>query len=370
MQPLHQYFQELRGLEIPRNMLLKHIQKKDYFDNGLLHFAARYNSKTPGLILQMIDMGADIHLRNTCGATFLHVLFRVLEPEQILDYLPLLRRLSVQNFSFLSRDHWGRQPVHLLLVRFPFLTLDTLGKLEEAFAVMKPDFDALDVKGRWARTLVCRHYGRAKSRARVSEFLSTFPMSRNCTIKFAVVLSEMNGDWTAWMEWVSIEGRSAWIDSNGDTALIALLKYWDHDQDELLLPNIIKKMVGLGSQIEMRDRNGDTALAVATKRGLCLAVKSLIELQASIHITNSRCGGILRSARKEMSLAKKNGQDELYAKILNCVICLIDLEACEFPSLSREFYARWAPDPLCGWEQTHLEMEARIGDALRKSGFL
>lgn len=367
MQAVHQYFAESKGHEIPRSILSQHIQEKDYFDNGPLHFAARFNHKTPDLLLRMIDMGEDIHLRNTCGATFLHVLFRFLEPNQVLDCLPLLRRLSVLNFPFLSRDHWGRQPVHLLLKRFHYSSLDTVDKLEEAFAVMKPDVDALDVKGRSARGLMSRPVGRAQYKA--PEFLSKFPISRNSTIQFAVVLSEMKGDWTAWMKWVSIEERWAWIDSNRDTALIALLKYWDHDQDELLSPNIIKEMVVLGSQIEMRDRNGDTALAVATKRGLCLAVKSLIELQASIH-TTKRGDGILRSARTEMLLAKKNGQDELYAKILNCVICLIDLGACENPSSRREFWAKGAPDPHRGWEQTDVEKNAVFNYALRKTGFI
>jgi ankyrin repeat protein len=370
MQPVHQYFQELRGHEIPGSLLSKHIQKKDYFDNGPLHFAARFNSKTPDLLLRMIDMGADIHLRNTCGATFLHVLFRFLEPDHILDCLPLLRRLSVLNFSFLSRDHLGRQPVHLLLKRFHYFSLDTVDNLEEVCAVMKPDLDALDVKGRSTRMLISKSFGRPKFQARVSEFISSFPMSRNSTIKFSAVLSEMNDDWTAWMEWVSIEGRSVWIDSNGETALLALLKYWNHDHDALLSPDIVKKMVGLGSQIEMRDRNGDTALAIATKRGLCLAVKSLIKLQASIHITNNRRDGILRSARTEMRLAKHKGQDELYAMILNCIICLIDLEAYDFPSLRRELWAKWAPDPHCGWEQTESEAIAQDIRILRESGII
>jgi hypothetical protein len=350
MHTIHQHIMEQRGLNIPWTKLLKHVQKKDYFDNGPLHFAARFNRETPDLFLRMIDMGADIHSTNTSGATFLHVLFRCLQPDRILNFLPLLRRLSDLNFAFWSRDHWGRQPVHLLLKKGHSFSLDSLDKLEEAFTVMRLDADALDVHGRRARTLISRKLGRANSEARVSEFLSKFPMSRNSIIKFAAVVSEMSCDWTAWMGWVSIEGRSAWIDSNGETALIALLKYWDRDQDEMLLPNIIKKIVGLGSQIEMRDRNGDTALAVATKRGLCLAVKSLIELQASIHTTNSRHVGILRSARAEMRLAKKNGQDELYAMILNCIIRLIDLEAHDLPSLRRELWAKWAPDPRDGWK--------------------
>jgi hypothetical protein len=306
MQPIHQHIRMLRGLNIPWSMLSKHVQERDYFDNGLLHFAARSKYETPDILLRMIDMGADIHSINTCGATFLHVLFKYLQPDRILNFLPLWRRLADMNFAFLSRDHWGRQPVHVLLKEGHYFGLDSLDKLEEAFTVMKLDVDALDVYGCRARKLISCSFGRMKTETRASEFLSKFSVSGNSTIKFAAVLSEMNCDWTAWMGWVSIESRWAWIDSNGETALIALLKHWDHDQDELLSPNIIKKMVGLGSQIEMRDRNGDTALAVATKRGLCLAVKSLIELQASIHTINGI--GILRSARKEMRLAKKKAK--------------------------------------------------------------
>ncbi len=234
MPAVHQNIAESRGHEFPWSMLSKHIQKEDYFGNGSLHFAACFNSERPDLLLRIVDMGADIHLRNTSGANFLHVLFELLGPYQILDCLPLLRSLSVLNFSFVSRDNRGRQPVYLLLKRLRYSSLDNIDKLEEAFAVMKPDLDALDVKGRSARMLMSRRVGRAKSEARVSEFLSRFPKSWNSTITFADILPKMNGDWTAWIEWVSIGGRSAWIDSNGETALIALLKYWDHDNDDFI----------------------------------------------------------------------------------------------------------------------------------------
>ncbi len=138
----------------------------------------------------------------------------------------------------------------------------------------------------------------------------------------------------------------------------------------LFSSDIFKKMVSLGSQIEMRDRNGDTTLAVATKRGLCLAAKTLIELQASIHATNNRGDGVLSSVRKDMCLAKKNGQDELYAMILNCIIYLIDFEACEFLSVCQEFWAKRAPDPRWRREERDLEIHTDVLYELRTRALL
>jgi len=65
----------------------------------------------------------------------------------------------------------------------------------------------------------------------------------------------------------------------------------------------------VGAQIHMRDRRGETALAIAAQRGLRPAVKTLIELGASIHTTNYRGTSILSNARKTMRRAKETGND-------------------------------------------------------------
>jgi ankyrin repeat protein len=371
MQPIHSYIRYLRGPDIPRKIPSEQINQRDYFDNGPLHFAAKFKSKTPELLFRMIDMGADIHSVNTSGATFLHVLFRFMQPHQILHFLPLLRRLADLGFSFLIRDYWGRQPVHLLLKGAHSPSLDSVDRLEEVFSILKPDIDALDIDGRSARSLISNRFGQGKMKTRVSEFLSQFPWSKNSTLEFRVVLSIMDTDWSAWIKWVSLEGRSTWIDSHGDTALIALLKHWDYAQDEFLIDNRIVEMVGFGSEINMRDRHGDTALAIATQRGLRPAVESLIRLQASIHTTNFKGRGILRSAQKQMALAKQNGQDKLYAMIWSCIICLVDLKACKCPSLRRELWARWAPDSHFQWDARESEVKVeKIVRVLSESGFI
>lgn len=89
----------------------------------------------------------------------------------------------------------------------------------------------------------------------------------------------------------------SWIDYNGDTALIALMKTWNSEMDETQLPDIIGKMVHSGSIVHMRDRMGDTALAIAARRGLRPAVTALLDLGACVNCKNYLGVSILRGAR-------------------------------------------------------------------------
>lgn len=139
------------------------------------------------------------------------------------------------------------------------------------------------------------------------------------------------------MEWLAVTDCIAWVDVNGDTVLFALLKYWSYEHDELQLKDMIMEMVRLGAQIDMRDRQGDTALAIAARRGLRPALLTLIDSGASIHSRNCRGTGSLRQTRKSLRREEESGDDKLYAMVLSCLTCLLDLKALDKFSIFREF---------------------------------
>jgi hypothetical protein len=57
------------------------------------------------------------------------------------------------------------------------------------------------------------------------------------------------------------------IDSNGDNPLSAILKNWPYEADELSLRTLVQLLLNTGAEIRMRDRQGDTALVIAARRG-------------------------------------------------------------------------------------------------------
>jgi hypothetical protein len=360
----------LAGNNHTKRLTLEQTNQKDFIDNRPLHYAAITESPHPDAFIKLINMGADIQSVNTAGATFLHLLFDHITPRSLSKFMPLLRRLAAIGFSFSSRDYRGRQLFHVLLEGFVYSKSEYLAQLEAAFAITKPDVDALDSAGACIRTYFSNLVAKGKIKAGSDEFITRCPISGNTKVNFKTTFLGTKYNRKMWIEWLGVDHRSVWIDANGDTALIALLKYWGYDQDELLLSMYIKEMVNLGAEIHMRDRHGETALAIAARRGLRPAVKTLIELGASIHSATSRGIGILSNARQSMHRAKKQGNDKLYAMIWSCIIYLVDLKACEFPSRRRQYWAAWAPDSHFPWDEGKEETTEKISRILNEQGFI
>jgi ankyrin repeat protein len=357
------------------------IGQKDYLNNGPLHFAAMAADPDPETFIKLIDMGANVGFVTTFGETFIHVLFRYLSPKLVPDFLPLFQRLEALDFSFSSRDYLGRQPFHILLGRRQGLRdflLNPPSKLEEVFAIVKPDFDALSSAGQSLRCFLSE-FSRTRRTRDIADrtfsdrLLSSYPKSKNIAVDFEIkmknLLSKVDYDWSRLIEWLAIGHRAVWIDCQGNTALIALLKCWSSGQNELKLVDIIHRMVRLGVEIHMRDREGETALAIAARRGLRPAATTLIESGASIHTTTLRGISILSNARKSLLQTKDNGDDKLYARVLSCIVYLVDRRACEFPSERRQRWAAWAPDSHFGWEEKD-ERSTNILKLLAHAGYL
>jgi Ankyrin repeat len=345
----------------------KDVNRKDYLNNSPLHFAASARGCDPKVLITLINMGADIHAVNTWGATFLHVLFFRLPRERLSSFIPLLEHLGHVGFRFSRRDYSGRQPFHHLLHKAHY---QERGAFEEAMTIARPDLDAMDSSGLSIRKYLRKNPPKGrKSKARAEAHLSAVPISGNAAVEFKTKISEMDDDWVGWLDWLAMNDRSLWIDRHGDTALLALLKHWKSRSTKVFLEDIVTKMMKLGVEIQMRDRYGDTALAVAARRGLRPVVKVLVEEGASIHTVNLRDMSILSCAQKSMSRAKADGDDKLSAMIWSCIIYLLDLKACEFPTLPRQHWAAWAPDSKFMWDEGKEETSKDISQVLSDSGF-
>jgi len=115
-----------------------------------------------------------------------------------------------------------------------------------------------------------------------------------------------------------------WIDIYGDTPLTALLRNRRTEDQQWEINGMIPELVKLGVDVNMRDRKGHTALAIAAIRGSMPFVQALLDSGASINSINYRGKDIISMASWRMRMAKQEGKTQCYARILSCVNLLID----------------------------------------------
>jgi hypothetical protein len=176
---------------------------------------------------------------------------------------------------------------------------------------------------------------------RIEAFLATFQTPEKDVVDFRSLLAEASDKWQTCVEGILARGQASRIDNNGDTALIALVKRWNYDHDERLLADAIQHMVSQGAEVHMRDRVGDTALAIAMRRGLRPAVTTLVTLGASLYSRNYQKIGILSQANKCLLQATEVGADRIYSMILSCIVFFTD--HCDTTGIHeyREWGAPW-----------------------------
>lgn len=88
------------------------IHRVDSFGHSILHIAAGAGAR-PSLLLDMINKGADIHVRNSGSETFLHLVQNLSSVDR-LELSLLLLKLQQEGFDFSQRDDHGQTPLHLL----------------------------------------------------------------------------------------------------------------------------------------------------------------------------------------------------------------------------------------------------------------
>jgi ankyrin repeat protein len=128
-----------------------------------------------------------------------------------------------------------------------------------------------------------------------------------------------------------------WVDIYGDTPLTAILKNWKVEDKKLQLRHLVQQLIRRRMNVNMRDRNGDTALAIAAFRGLRPCVVTLLRSGAMSNSRNYRGIGIITTATKEMEQSKKERNDKCYARIFSCITLLSDCGAKPEPTEHEEW---------------------------------
>ena len=315
------------------------INRSDFYGNTPLHCAAA------GVVQDRFEKlrhrsllwpGVEVSRCNTMGETFLHILCRSgpRTPKDSADFSLLLMDLSVTDFPFSKRDCHGRTILHIL-----FQYSDgkhSIEFLREILSIMKPDLSVKDNAGFCVQEYLEQFdqgtiYNRGL-RALVTRTSALFHppiLPPNFHRNFFSYHDEK--DLKAWLE--NNTEKITWIDNAGDNLLIAMLKFWAHDiSRDWFLAEAAERMIQSGDVIHMRDRDGDTALAIAARRGFRPVVSLLIEKGAIVHSRNYRGVGILKQMEQTLASARIDGDTSLWSCIWSCQIALVDAGAIMNPT--------------------------------------
>jgi len=271
--------------------------------------------------------------------------------EGVANYIALLRKLESINFPFSHRDCHGRTLAHMLsseaISRLAFGSFPTTSSFSDIFSILDIDLKSMD------------NYGDEAGSQLVSWFHEEFSSTQWESIKQTTLNDEIRGIWTKqrgtlnrnisfrqnlasklknvtgsrdinmWIDWVKCAALASWVDIHGVTPLIALLKTWRngndelHDEDQLM--HAVQRLVIMSPDlVDIRDRKGHTALAIAAIRGSEPSVSFLLRKKANPNSRNYRGKGIVALASKRMRLAKRKGDIGCWTRILICINLLAD----------------------------------------------
>ena len=268
---------------------------------------------------------------------------KFIESQGMPKYITLLRLLSDLNFPFQQRDLHGRTIAHLLC-EDGWLFCSAIRQynwfeFRETLSILNINMDALDNHGfnagdeiQLAAEKFIQQHISPKSDTylyvnKVKQLLLLHRRRGCLDVSFRETLA--NSDWTSesYIRWLQDDNLINWIDKHGDTPLTALLKSRRSEDQEVMLAVMIPKLVELGIDINMRDRKGYTAVAIAAIRGSLPCVQALVAYGASIDIINYQGKDIATIASSRMKMAKQERKTQCYAKILACVNFLMDIRA-------------------------------------------
>lgn len=323
----------------------QYIDEADFYGNTALHCAAAAVLEDNfSKIQQMIWQGAHVTQCNTFGETFLRILCRH-GPRTQKDtdcFVEIVRSVG-PGFPFSKGDYHGRTILHVLFHNSRGHRYSG-SFLRQIFDIMKPDIESKDNAGicvqdylddfgtgySWEHRNMLYLYGTASFYFHLSR---THTLWQSPPTRRADLLKDWLDNITLLPQFIDA------IDDAGDTSMLKLLKWWElfkrQDLDSLAdesLKDAVLRMIPSGAVIHMRDRNGDTALAIASRRGFRLVVNLLLENGAIVHCRNYRGLGILRQTEQALALAKDAGDSALWSRIWSCQIALIDAGAIRDPT--------------------------------------
>jgi ankyrin repeat protein len=149
------------------------------------------------------------------------------------------------------------------------------------------------------------------------------------------------------------------IEKSGDSSVIFLVKNWPRTDSASQLQEVVLGVFKCGAELSVRDRNGDTALAIAAKRGLRPMVLRLLGLNANPNSRDYQGNGILSQATK--CLLQTQTDTKRYAGVLSCMALLTDHGAKANPTA----YDEWSVVRVYGNSD-----EAFCLSAMRENGFI
>jgi len=127
-------------------------------------------------------------------------------------------------------------------------------------------------------------------------------------------------------------------DKNGDTVLIAFVKYRHDGEDDKTLARLFRYLITNPHSmaiITRRNRQGETALHIAVRLGRKIATRVLLENGANVHARTNDGKGVM--AMGEVSYFRARSDPTLYASIMACMALVVKYGAVATPTLVREW---------------------------------
>jgi ankyrin repeat protein len=335
-----------------RNVSRGDVNKRDNFNNTPLHFFAASGNATFSGLVSMFGLGANVHVKNTSGETFMHVLNLASfdHAHALEDYLRLVRQLLDMGFNFQQRDYHGRTIPHVFFKSSTGLLsnwrdLKALWtSIMKIFALMEIDISDFDSSCNSILTIFREWLIAGGYILQLDPLFSHFKISSQMEPnidyasqssfsallqRYGSALYQKNNTEDPIQEFVDLATD---IDAKGDTPLIAILKIWPDNVNVMLLKDLIQRFIEGGAEIHMRDKEGDTVLTIACRRGLRTAATALLKLGANVHVRNHKGQGILSQSKTCLWKANFKGDDKAYAGILSCMNAITDAGAKRKPT--------------------------------------
>lgn len=338
----------------PQHIPADCINCVDFFGNTPLHYlmyrrwpdriGAQYS-----FVLEMMKNGANIRATNTFGQTFLHCskLTRAFNSSEASHFLHMICELSKAGFPLEHQDRYGQIVLHALLQNNrPFFK--TCAEFDH---VAKDITNVFDIFGQYSHGLVANHFRMMALEPGESE------IARRAWIENYLRRPADNLD-HLWQDCIlrhfsskaSIEDPKArdlvkWINGEGDSVLHVLIKSWSKDWSEVELGSLVVELITIGADIEMRDRDGNTPLAVSAVRGSRPSVKALLDAGANFHCRDFDRKGVLLQCSNARTKAAEAGDEVLYARVLSCSVLLADAGAKQSPNDRDEWVLPGSPAP-------------------------
>ncbi|CAG8955819.1 hypothetical protein HYFRA_00011688 [Hymenoscyphus fraxineus] len=343
------HFLAVSGIAAPTT---GNLNRRDKFGNNALHYAASSSNATIHQLLCYIELGADIKAVNVLGQTFLHIFnSRRLEAGVCTvdsqSYHSLLEKLAHLNFPFQQKDFHGQTIAHLTFQdwrRFDGSEMCTSDGFQNALQIMGTDMNACDNQGRRVQDriapvgpLVGYRDCPVLSDKEIDRIFAEFsdPLNEDLSFRQEITRDEWKPE--PWITSLIDSDQISWLDIHGDTPLTAILKFWKTNDDELDLKTHITSLLEAGVEHNMRDRRGHTALAIAALRGSRPCVQVLLQWRAKPNNRNYEGKSIMEQVSSRLRMALKKQRDEVYARLLSCVLLLKDKGAVMHPGHDEEW---------------------------------